>query len=150
MPAGFVGVAAFGAAAVLLFVLAMHAFPGGYNPFMRMLSALGRTEVCLVDMPWSCHFFAAGMAFSVLAVASVAWKSRLSPWGTAINVAGLVWIALVPENSDILLHDVGCWLAAIGGGVMLFAWRREEPSRRVRTGWTVALMAPIAAMGWLC
>ena len=139
-------VALFGGLAAAAFVVAMHVFPGGYNPFMRMLSALGRTEVRLVDMPWSHHFFVAGMAFSAMAVVLAACRAGLSPWGAAINVAGLAWIALVPENESMLWHDVGCWIAALGGGVMLFAWRRGERSRRVRIGWTAALVAPIAAM----
>ena len=61
MPAGFAAVAILCAAALLSFVLAMHCFPGGYNPAMRMLSALGRTEVRLVEWPWSHYLFMAGM-----------------------------------------------------------------------------------------
>ena len=143
---GFAAVAFFGAAAASAFVLAMHCFPGGYNPVMRMLSALGRTDVRLVEWPWSHHLFVAGMAFSVLAVVSAARSVGLSRLGAALNVAGLLWIALVPEDTNRLLHDVGCWLAALGGGVMLFAWRRTEPSARVRCAWTAALLLPIAAM----
>ena len=59
MPAGFAAVAILCAAALLSFVLAMHCFPGGYNPAMRMLSALGRTEVRLVEWPWSHYLFMA-------------------------------------------------------------------------------------------
>ena len=59
MPAGFAAVAILCAAALLSFVLAMHCFPGGYNPAMRMLSALGRTEVRLVEWPWSHYLFIA-------------------------------------------------------------------------------------------
>ena len=85
MPAGFVAVAIFCAAAALSFVLAMYCFPGGYNPLMRMLSALGRTEVRLVERPWSHYLFMAGMFFAMLAVASAAHGpsrsfSRLRRW----------------------------------------------------------------------
>jgi len=142
----FPATAFFGAAAALSFFLAMHCFPGGYNPAMRMLSALGRTEVRLVEWPWSHYLFVAGMFFSALAVVFAARRARLSPWGLALNVAGLLWIALVPEDVSHLLHDIGCWLAAIGGGVMLFAWRRVKPARHIRRTWTIALVLPIAAM----
>ena len=146
MPAGFAAVAILCAAALLSFVLAMHCFPGGYNPAMRMLSALGRTEVRLVEWPWSHYLFMAGMFFSALAVVSAARRAGLSKWGAALNVAGLLWIAFVPENVNQILHDAGCWLAAAGGGVMLFSWRRAESARRIRRGWTIALVLPIAAM----
>ena len=142
----FSATAFLGAAAALSFVLAMHTFPGGYNPLMRMLSALGRTEVRLVEWPWSHYLFVAGMFFSVLAVVSAARRAGLSPWGLALNIAGLAWIALVPENVNMLIHNAGCWLAAIGGGMMLFSWRRAESARRIRRAWTIALVLPIAAM----
>ena len=142
----FVAVPFFGGLAVAAFVLAMHCFPGGYNPLMRMLSALGRTEVRLVEWPWSHHLFVSGMFLAVLAVASAVRRAGLSRWGAALNIAGLAWIALVPEDVSMLLHNAGCWLAALGGGVMLFAWRRAEPTRRIRRAWTVALVLPIAAM----
>ena len=146
MLAGFAAVPFFGGLAAAAFVLAMHCFPGGYNPLMRMLSALGRTEVRLVEWPWSHHLFVSGMFFAVLAVASAVRRAGLSRWGAALNIAGLAWIALVPEDVSMLLHNVGCWLAALGGGVMLFAWRRAEPTRRIRRAWTLALVLPIAAM----
>ena len=125
----FSATAFFGAAAALSFVLAMHCFPGGYNPAMRMLSALGRTEVRLVEWPWSHYLFVVGMFFSALAVVSAARRAGLFPWGLALNVAGLLWIALVPEDVSQLLHDIGCWLAVAGGGVMLFMWRRDNRAR---------------------
>ena len=111
----FSATALLGACAAVSFVLAMHTFPGGYNPFMRMLSALGRTEVRLVEWPWSHYLFFAGMVFSVLAVVSAARRAGLSPWGLALNIAGLACVALVPENVNMLIHNAGCWLAAIGG-----------------------------------
>ena len=99
MSAGFVAVAILCAAAALSFVLAMHCFPGGYNPLMRMLSALGRTEVRLVECPWSHYLFMAGMFFSALAVVSAACRTGLPKLGTALNVAGLLWIALGRRTS---------------------------------------------------
>ena len=143
----FSTIALFGACAAVSFVLAMHCFPGGYNPAIRMLSALGRTEVRLVEWPWSHHLFMAGMFFSALAVVFAACRAGLSKLGTALNVAGLLWIALVPEDVNQLLHNAGCWLSALGGGVMLFAWRRAESARHIRRAWTIALVLPIAAMG---
>ena len=134
------------AAAALSFAAAMHLFPGGYNPAMQMLSALGRTEVRLAEHQWCRWLFFAGMLLSALSVAAAAVRARLSAWGAALNVAGLVWIALVPENVSMPLHDAGCWLAAAGGGVMLVAWRRAEVSRRIRRAWTAALVLPIASM----
>lgn len=124
----------------------MHCFPGGYNPLMQMLSALGRTEVRIVEWPWSHYLFMAGMFFAMLAVASAALGVGLSKWGAALNIVGFAWIALVPEDVSQILHDIGCWLAATGGGVMLFAWRKSESSRRIRRAWTLALVLPIAAM----
>ena len=142
----FALVAFFGASAAAFFLLAMHVFPGGYDPVMQMLSALGRTEVRLVERPWSRWLFMAGMLFSALAVASAAVLARLSTCGALLNIAGLAWIALVPENVNMTLHDCGCHLAAAGGGVMLFAWCRGEPSPCVRRAWAAALVLPIASM----
>ena len=142
----FAAVAFFGGLAAVAFVLAMHCFPGGYNPLMQMLSALGRTEVRIVEWPWSHYLFMAGMLFAMLAVASAALGVGLSKWGAVLNIADLAWIALVPEDVSQIMHDVGCWLAATGGGVMLFAWRKAESSRRIRRAWTLALVLPIAVM----
>jgi len=139
-------VTAAAALAALSFVFAMHCFPGGYNPAMRMLSALGRAEVRLVEHPWSQFLFIAGMVFASLAVVFSAWRAKLSPHGAVLNVAGLLAIAFVPEDRHAFLHNACCWLAAIGGGVMLFAWRRKETSARIRRAWTVALLALIASM----
>ena len=65
--------AAFAAVAIALsgclFVLAAAAFPGGdYNPCLRMLSALGRTEVRMVTHPWSQYLFMSGMFVSAVGV----------------------------------------------------------------------------------
>ena len=131
-----------------LFVLAAAAFPGGdYNPCLRMLSALGRTEVRMVTHPWSQYLFMSGMFVSTAGVFVLAWRLGLSRWGSALNAFGLLSIALVPENVCELGHNAGCWLAAIGGGMMLFRWLRTEPSRRMRRVWLVLLVAPLVAIG---
>ena len=131
-----------------LFVLAAAAFPGGdYNPCLRMLSALGRTEVGMVAHPWSQYLFMSGMFVSAAGVFALAWRLGLSRWGAVLNAVGFVSIALVPENVCELGHNAGCWLAAIGGGMMLFRWLRTEPGRRMREVWLVLLVAPLVAIG---
>lgn len=143
----------FGAAAFAAFALAALSWPGGgYNPFMRMLSALGRTSVRGVDWPWCHWFFMAGMAFAALAAAAVfagesrrlsGWRGRAAGWGLAANVGGLLAIGLVPENVDQFFHNVGCWGATLGGGAILIA--RDRPGRdRV---WTFVLGAVAVAFG---
>ena len=141
-------VAFFGGLAALSFVLAAAAFPGGgYNPAMQMLSVLGRTEIRLVEGAWCRWFFVAGMSFSAAAVLLAVRGARLSPWGGALNAAGLVAIALLPENVGQLRHDAACWVAAAGGAVMLFGWLRAEPSRGVRRAWLATLLLPMLAIG---
>ena len=104
MGLGFAAIALFGGLAAIAFVLAMHFFPGGYNPLMQMLSALGRTEVRLVEYPWSHYLFMAGMFFSALAVVSASLRAGLSRWGAALNVVGFLLIALVSEDVSMILH----------------------------------------------
>ena len=140
-----------GGAAALLFYLAALAFPGGgYNPFMRMLSSLGRTNVRDVPWPWCHYLFTAGMAFAIYASARV-WShvARSAPagrrvpflfWGCALNVAGLGTIALVPENVSMLLHNAGCHMAALGGAAILFAL--DKPGRD--RAWTISLVSIVA------
>ena len=140
-------VALLGGLAALMFVFAAAFFPGGgYNPAMYMLSALGRTEVRLVEYPWSLWFFGAGMLFSSLAVLAAARRSRLSPWGAAINALGLVAIAIFPENVSWACHDAACWVAALGGAVMLLRWLRDEPSCRMRCVWLALLVTPMLSL----
>ena len=94
-----------GGLAAMAFVLAAAAFPGGgYNPAMQMLSVLGRSQVRLVEQPWCRYVFVVGMFFSVAAVLVAARAFRLSAWGAALNAAGLVAIALFPENEGWLRH----------------------------------------------
>lgn len=132
-----------------LFVLAARCFPGGdYNPFLRMLSALGRTEIRLVEYPWCHALFTLGMFVSVVGIVLLALRLGLFAWGVALNVAGLAVIAFVPENVQPHCHNFGCWLAAIGGGMMLVDWiRTDNAERRIKTVWALALLIPCAAMG---
>lgn len=139
-----------GAAALALFGAAMWLCPGGgYNPFMRMLSFLGRTKVNGVDYP-ACHYlFTAGLALSAGVVAwfypalscfaKGARQKAWLLWGGAVNAAGLLAIAFVPENVWGLFHNVGCWAAVLGGGVVLVVLTpgRNNPGvpGRVRWGW---------------
>ena len=140
-------------AALASFVLAALAWPGGgYNPFMRMLSALGRTVVRGVEWPWCHYFFMAGLFLSIGAVvAAVAgevsrfsgWRRHATGWGLVLNAAGLATIALVPENVNTFFHNAGCWGATLGGVAMLAA--RDRPGRD--RAWTVALGVDAALFG---
>ena len=131
-----------------LFILSAFAYPGGgYNPFMRMLSALGRSEVRLVEHPWSQYLFMGGMFLSALAVLVHARWSALSCAGAWVNAAGLVLIALFPEDVHRHFHDAACWLAAVGGGLLWLSWFRRENSRPRRLIWSAALMMPLVAFG---
>ncbi len=144
---------AWGGAALAAFILAALAWPGGgYNPFMRMLSALGRTAVRGVEWPWCHYFFMAGMFLSIGAVISAAagevsrfpgWRHHAMGWGLALNVAGLATIALVPENANIFCHNAGCWCATLGGVAMLAAHDRRGRDR----AWTIVLAADAALFG---
>lgn len=141
--------AAFGSVAAAAFLSAMAMFPGGgYNPLMRMLSALGRTAVKGVSWPWCHYLFIVGMLASAIA-ASTALLSRrrladgarlrVLEWGTSLNVAGLLTITAMPENVSMPFHNAGCWLAAIGGGMALFSLDRRATSR----AWTISLLAVV-------
>ena len=136
-----------GVAAFVCFLVAALCWPGGgYNPFMRMLSSLGRTAVNGVGYPL-CHFlFMAGMGFAAVGVAAVfwcahtrfsGWRRTCARWGAATNIAGLLAIALVPEDTSQTLHNVGCWLAAGGGAMLLFSRDRRGIDRL----WTCLLAA---------
>lgn len=123
----------------LCFLLAMALFPGGgYNPCFRMLSALGRTVIRDVVYPW-CHvLFTVGLCLSAallfrlwpaLARAETCrWRQRCLRWGGSLNVAGLATIALAPENVTWLFHNLGCWMAVLGGLAALFARDRPGPA----------------------
>ena len=141
-----------GGFAVAAFLAAMATFPGGYNPCMRMLSALGRTVVREVEWPWSHALFIAGMMAGAAGAATALLgrrdavsgiRRRVLVWSAAVNAGGLLAIAAIPENVNMMFHNAGCWLAAIGGGMALLALDRRATSR----AWTVALLS---ATGALC
>ena len=143
----------FGGAALGAFLLAALSWPGdGYDPFRRMLSALGRTEVRGVEWPLCHYLFMAGMFLAAFAVVAVflqdvrrfAGRRRAAvAWGLAANAGGLAAIALVPENVHPLLHDAGCWAATLGGGAILLARDRTGRDRV----WTRLLAAVAVALG---
>ena len=164
-----------GTTAFLLFLLAAICFPGGgYNPLMRMLSALGRTVVRGVAYPWCHYLFMAGLLTAAFATANV-WaclirkskaqasgrslqgertsrpfmtarvREELLAWGGAVNVAGLCTIALVPENVNMMFHNAGCHMAAFGGAGVLLALDRRGPDRV----WTCLLIGIVSFFG-LC
>lgn len=157
----FCGALLFGAAAFTAFALAALSWPGGgYNPFMRMLSALGRTSVHGVDWPWCHYLFVVGMVFASCAVMATfggcpkslgGWRGRAAGWGLAANVGGLLAIALVPENVDQLFHNVGCWSATLGGAAILLArlrGRRDAAWTAVLASITVAFGLAVALHAW--
>ena len=130
----------------IFFGNAMACWPGGdYNPLMRMLSALGRTEVRLVDHPLCHYLFTAGMVVCAVGIAALGRRLKLNRWGVALTVVGLLVIAAIPENVTMIGHNAGCWLAAFGGAVMLFAWART-PNCRAARFWLAALILPCLAL----
>ena len=149
-----------GTAAFALFALAATCYPGGgYNPLMKMLSALGRTVVRGVAYPWCHYLFMAGLLTAAFATASVwaslvkksegraenriPWREALLAWGGAVNVAGLCTITLVPENVNMMFHNAGCHMAAFGGAGVLFARDRRGMDRV----WTCVLLAIVLFFG---
>lgn len=132
---GFRWTLAFALVAFAFFVVAAFSFPGGaYNPCMRMLSALGRTQIHKVHYPL-CHWlFTAGMVSAALGVMKIG-----RTLGAAVNAAGLLAIAFVPENVSMAFHNAGCWIAVAGGVMML----KRYGSRR----WIVALISTALLLG---
>jgi len=124
------------------FVWAMAVCPGGgYNPLMRMLSYLGRTEIRGHAYPLSHYLFCIGMTFGAAAslyfmpyfraFAKGSMRKAVVGWGMAVCVSGLLLIMMVPENTSMFWHNAGCYLAAGGGGA-------------------VAISLLTDRMGWLC
>lgn len=137
----------------LCFLAAMVVFPGGgYNPCRRMLSALGRTEVKSAVWPTSHFLFTLGMTVSALGISRFGllladFKATPGLWGLALNVAGLLAIAAVPENVSMTAHNAGCWLAAWGGAGMLLAWSRANRGRIRVCVWSVLLIGTCVLLG---
>jgi hypothetical protein len=114
-----------------------------------MLSALGRTAVRKVAYP-ACHFwFLAGITLAVVSVSRVwvqlaaradrTWRRVAFGWGGAVNVAGLLSLALVPENVNMMIHNAGCHMAVIGGAAILAARFRKGGDRI----WTIWLLSVV-------
>ena len=124
-----------------LFLSAMILCPGGgYNPLMRMLSYLGRTEIKGVFYPLSHYLFTLGMAVGAAATlyfapyfraaATTPRRRAIVGWGAAACAGGLLLIAGVPENVSMPGHNAGCWLAFLGGLAMMLAQANTPPGRR--------------------
>lgn len=144
-----------GAAAFACFTIAGFLYPGGgYNPFLQMLSALGRTEVRNVPYP-ACHWwFIAGMLLSGISVGTVwarlvreerGWRRFAIGWGGAVNVAGLCAIAFVPENVNMDIHNIGCFMS-VGGGiaVLIACFRRGKLADIVWLVWFAVVVTVFA------
>lgn len=139
-----------GLTACALFFWAMRVCPGEpYNPFRSMLSLLGKTRLRGVDFP-ACHYLFTSSL--VLSAGVVAWfypalscfvkgarMKRALLWGGALNVAGLLTIAFIPENVHGFFHNVGCVAAVAGGAtaLLILTPERNNPRvpRHVRWGW---------------
>ena len=140
------------------FLVAALNYPGGgYNPFMQMLSSLGQVVANDIDYP-SCHFwFIAGMVLAAVSVSRVwaglaalngGWRRIAIGWGGAVNVAGLLSIALVPFDVNGDMHNIACNLAVVGG-VPILAARFRKGSDLVWTCWLLALVAFFAICVWV-
>ena len=143
-----------GALTFVCFTVAGFLYPGGgYNPLRQMLSALGRTEVRGVEYP-ACHFwFMSGMFLSATSVGMVwahltrnarGWRRHVIGWGGAINAAGLCAIALVPENVNIDIHNLGCYLAVGGGSAIVAATLRRRFADIAWAVWFAVVVALFA------
>ena len=66
-----------GLVALVCFLVAALCWPGGgYDPFMQMLSSLGRTNVRGVSYPLCHYLFIAGMGSAAIGVAAVFWNAH--------------------------------------------------------------------------
>ncbi len=141
-----------GASALLLFLLAMQFYPGEtYNPCRCMLSRLGRTHLHDIAFP-ACHYLftsslvvSAGIVALFFPALSCFVKGPMQKqcllWGGALNAAGLLTIAFIPENVHGFFHNIGCIAAVVGGGTALLVLtpQRNSPrvSGRVRWSWLI-------------
>lgn len=141
-----------GALSAGLFIAAMIFCPGGgYNPLMRMLSYLGRTEIKGVAYPLTHYLFTLGMAAGAGATlyfapyfraeATTPKRREVVGWSTAFCAGGLLLIACIPENVNQHGHNVGCWFAFLGGIALLHALSNTPAGRR-----TLKFLLPCAVM----
>jgi hypothetical protein len=75
-----------------------------------------------------------------LACQSTGWRRLAVGWGGAVNVAGLLTIAAVPENVLVEVHNLGCHMAAVGGGAILAA-RFRKGGDLIWTCWLLSVIA---------
>ncbi len=126
-----------GTLSLSMFAAAVVRCPVAHNPFVKMLSYFGRTKIAGETYPASHFLFMAGLAAGALSAAYFypyfAWfvesqKRKLAVyWGGAVNVAGLLTILLVPENVCNPAHNLGCWLAVLGGATVVLALCEKLP-----------------------
>ena len=147
-----------GTMAFACFAIAAFNYPGGgYNPFLKMLSVLGRTEARKVLYP-PCHYwFVTGLFLAALSVTGVwvrlsrratGWRRHAIGWGGAVNVAGLLTIAAVPENVLVEVHNLGCHLAALGGAAILAA-RFRRGGDLIWACWLLSVIAFFSVCLWV-
>jgi len=133
----------------------MLVYPGGgYNPCLRMLSALGRVVACDVERPLCHYLFIGGMVAAVftlvrvwphlLAQETVPWRRLIFAAGAALNAVGLLVIACAPEDVSWFVHNVGCWCAALGGAAILLLRCRRSRADLV---WMLGLGGIAVSMG---
>ena len=137
-------------------VAALNYPGGGYDPFMQMLSSLGLATVNGIAYP-SCHFwFVAGMALAAVSLSRVwanlaalngGWRRIAIGWGGAVNVAGLLSIALVPFDVNGDMHNIACILAVVGGVPVLVA-RFRNGGDLAWTCWLLILVVFFATCVW--
>ena len=75
-----------------------------------------------------------------LARLSSGWRRVAIGWGGAVNVAGLLTIALVPFDVCGDIHNIACNLAVVGGVPILVA-RFRKGGDLVWTCWFLVLVA---------
>jgi len=131
-------VAASGCVILAFFLLAIAAAPEYYNPCLSMLSRLGRTQLAGVDYPLCHYLFTFGMLVSAVTIGC-----SLTGWGGWLVAAGLVTIAAVPENVNMVGHNAGCYLATLGGTIAVLS-RRKTRFGRVSA---IVLLSVVAAFG---
>lgn len=140
---------AVGALAFVCFTVAGFLCPGGgYNPFLQMLSALGRTEVRGVEYPL-CHFwFMAGMFLSAASMGMVwshlarnahGWRRHVIGWGGSAPFSTRAMDGASGSASEISRTTP---VFATGCGPMSAQRRRDTPAMSSRRASTTERKAP--------
>ena len=146
------------ALAAAMFCVAMASVKG-YNPAMRMLSYLGRTEIGDAPNGAGMAAFMGGMFCSAAAlfIGLGALKQfvdkKLQKWflaGVYILVCGFATVMLSPENLTYMPHQIGCFLLLAGGVLAVVGTSFSKKfimGGSARHVWFGALMAFAAAFG---